>query len=52
MCYLLTEDVKDTYDAQVDTGTTHSLLQESWSYVVRALLERFLTDDVLHAAHV
>lgn len=35
--YLLTEDAKDAYDAQVNPGSSGSPLQVTWLYHVHAL---------------
>lgn len=49
--YLLSEDAKDAYEVQVNSGTVTSPLQAMWPYAVHALLARFLTEHVLHVSY-
>lgn len=51
LAYLLSENAKYEYDAQINPGTETSPLQAPWPYVVHALIARFLTYNVLQVAH-
>lgn len=51
LAYILSQDVKCTYEVPVNQGMATSPLQASWSYVVHAILSRFLTEEKLHFAH-
>lgn len=48
--YLLPENAKDTYDAQVNPSMTNFPLQDTWPYVFHDLLTWFLTGDLLQIA--
>lgn len=50
LAYLLSEDAKDAYQAQIVPGTRTQALETTWRYVIQALVRRLLTDDVLQTA--